>query len=172
LLTATDSRSAFIWDWKNWQEVGNLTNAVVYAFSRDGRMVAGKEFDGRHDFRVWEIAANKEVAILSDTAHVNGEAAFSPDGRRIALPQENGNIQVWTIFATAQDLVDRAKRALLTCLTPQQRKDAFLGPEPPQWCITGAGLENEPDPTKWQPKWPYKSEEWRRWLLGNRHGRT
>jgi WD40 repeat protein len=172
LLAKTSARSVVAWNWKTGAEDGTLSNAVVYAFSADGRMAVGKEFDGNHDLRLWDIANNKDVAILDGTAGVDGQVAFSPDGLKIALPQKNGTIKIMEVFASPQELVDRAKRTVPNCLTGQQRQDAFMGAEPPDWCITGAYHDAELDPAKWEPKWPYKTEVWKHWLAEKRQGRT
>jgi hypothetical protein len=44
------------------------------------------------------------------------------------------------------------------CLTPGQRNEFFLPPEPPRWCIE---LE----------KWPYHTPEWKQWLSNTRAGK-
>ncbi|MEJ2125558.1 MAG: hypothetical protein P8Y47_12340 [Alphaproteobacteria bacterium] len=66
--------------------------------------------------------------------------------------------------------VDEAKKIVPRCLTQQQRKDFFLQPEPPRWCITGAGLEAETQPDKWKPLWPYRTKAWRDWLAAKDRG--
>jgi len=44
-------------------------------------------------------------------------------------------------------------------LTPAQRKDFFLPPEPPLWCIE-------------LKKWPYHTDEWKQWLSDTRAGKN
>ena len=74
-------------------------------------------------------------------------------------------VRLWDVFASTGELVERAKSDVPRCLTQSQLKDYYLPVEPPRWCITGAGLESETDPAKWQPKWPYDQQAWRDWLV-------
>jgi hypothetical protein len=67
-------------------------------------------------------------------------------------------------------MVAYARATTAACLTPEQRKSFFLAPEPPRWCITGAGRETAP-PDEWEGKWPYQSEAWRQWLIDRDAGK-
>ncbi len=59
---------------------------------------------------------------------------------------------------SAQELVAQAKTEAPRCLTPAQRKEFFLDPEPPAWCIE-------------MEKWPDHTPAWKAWLAGTRAGR-
>lgn len=50
-----------------------------------------------------------------------------------------------------QDLVNAAVRRAPQCLTPSQRKQYFLTPVPPLWCLE-------------RRLTPYHTEEWQQWL--------
>ena len=69
------------------------------------------------------------------------------------------------MFGALQDLIDHQKEKTPRCLNPDQRKQYRLGDRPPRWCITGPGLETEPNPANWQPKPPYDTPAWREWLV-------
>ena len=56
-------------------------------------------------------------------------------------------------------VVSHAKAAIPRYLTPAQRKEFFLPPEPPLWCVE---LE----------KWPYHTDAWKRWLSDTRAGKN
>jgi hypothetical protein len=57
----------------------------------------------------------------------------------------------WTVFDSTQALVDRVKQIMPRCLTPIERAEFGLGPEPPHWCVELS-------------KWPYDTAEWAQWL--------
>ena len=72
---------------------------------------------------------------------------------------------------TADALVQQARRLVPRCLSPAEREALFLETASlPRWCITGAGLEAETNAGKWQPKWPYHIDNWRKWLLAGDRG--
>jgi WD40 repeat protein len=98
-------------------------------------------------------------------------AAFSPDGRRV-VTASGRTTRIWHAFPSDQALVDEAKALTPVCLTPKQREQYYLEPEPPDWCITGSGIDLAPeaDPSKWQPKWPYHTQAWKDWLIAKRSG--
>ena len=56
-------------------------------------------------------------------------------------------------------MVSHAKAAIPRYLTPAQRKEFFLPPEPPLWCVE---LE----------KWPYHTDAWKQWLSDTRAGKS
>jgi WD40 repeat protein len=107
-----------------------------------------------------------------ETHHGANRFAFSSDGHRVVTASFDRTAQVWQVFPDTQSLVDDAKARVPRCLTQAQRARFFLRPEPPRWCITGGGQESEQDPLKWQPKWPYQTDQWREWLIAADQGRT
>ena len=92
--------------------------------------------------RVWDAEAGKTIAVLEGHSEPVWSAVFSPDGARILTASDDTTARIWRIFPTAQALVDRSKMLVPRCLTPEQRQNAFLDPQPPAWCIE-------------QNKWPY-----------------
>jgi RNA polymerase sigma factor (sigma-70 family) len=66
------------------------------AFSPDGRLLASYTGDGKSQkLRVWEVATASEVLALDTTS--NSRAAFSPDGRVLALSAPSQTIQLWDL---------------------------------------------------------------------------
>lgn len=89
------------------------------------------------------------------------------------LADDKSELVVWTwagptrypLLLDPQAVVVAAQNDVTRCLSRHQRKLYFLPTTPPRWCITGPGLENEADPAKWRPKYPFHSPEWRDWLI-------
>jgi hypothetical protein len=120
--------------------------------------------------RLWDAASGKPLATLEAHTGEVSSAAFSPDGARVVTASADKTAGLWDVFPTTQALVDHAKRVVPRCLTQVQLRQFYLPDEPPRWCITGAGLEAERDPNKWQPMWPYHTAAWRAWLAARDRG--
>lgn len=158
ILTASNDNTARLWSTACEPIAtleGNTGNVQSAVFSPDGSRILTISDD--ETVRLWS-AKGELVGTLKGHSGV-----FAPHGSRI-LTASDDNGKAVMLPETTGALVAAAKPAAPRCLTPEQRKNAYLGNEPPRWCITGAGREAERDPAKWQPKWPYKNEAWKEWL--------
>jgi WD40 repeat protein len=74
---------------------GHAGGGACYAFSPDGKRLAGASGDGV--LTLWDAATGQEVLVLKEHAgKVAGQAvAFSPDGRRLASASTNRTVRVW-----------------------------------------------------------------------------
>jgi hypothetical protein len=97
---------------------------------------------------------------------------LSPDEKHLAAALPNGDVRILPVNDDSRSLAMRAQLAMPRCLSVAERLDAFLEPAPPSWCITGPGLEDEPDSAKWRPKPPYATPAWNSWLINQRSGRN
>lgn len=102
----------------------------------------------------------REIAALGDGAR---GAAFTPDGRRV-FAWTGDALEIWSTPERGEALIAKARRAAPRCLSVDQRRRYALDPDPPRWCVTGAGLEDETDPKQWRPLHPYRDRDWVRWL--------
>ncbi|MEZ5842146.1 MAG: TIR domain-containing protein [Hyphomicrobiaceae bacterium] len=94
---------------------------------------------------------------------------FTSDGRHMITIERN-RPRVVSFAPAATDVAKDAIARARSCLSSVDRRSLFLAPEPPAWCITGSGRENEADTTRWQPVPPYVAATWREWLLSVRAG--
>jgi hypothetical protein len=83
--------------------------------------------------RVWDVRTRATIAVIEGTQPM-WSAAFSADGERLVTASEDRSARIWRVFPTMQALVDQARGAVPRCLTAEQRRQAFLEPEPPAWC--------------------------------------
>ena len=159
IVTASVDKTARLWDAETRKPIGEpltghegLVNSA--AFSPDGRRIVTASAD--NTARLWDIVTasadntaplrdavtGAPIAQRGDREDVSGSAAFRPDGSRTA--------RTWEIASTPE-IVARAKAEAPRCLTLAQRKEFFLAPEPPAWCIA-------------MKKWPYHTPAWEAWL--------
>lgn len=178
LITASKDRTARIWDVKSGALLGVLEghdgSLMTARFSPDGTRAATISWDGH--VRIFDTATSgllREIRIANggNGTIQHGDVRFAPDGRSIIHVSARG-AQMPGFAPDLQPLVDRAKASIPRCLPVDERRSAFLEPGPPRWCITGPGLEAEPDPAKWQPLQPYRDTAWRDWLIARDAGET
>lgn len=160
VVTASLDTTIRMWDVATGNQIGapftghqkSVTSAV---FRPDGKRILSASWDGTA--RIWDVATGKAVA--SFTAHKDRvtSAAYSPDGRRVVTSSWDKTARIWDTFWDTDELMANAKKAAPRCLTTKERSEAFLGPEPPAWCIE-------------MGKWPYSSAGWKDWLAKRRAG--
>ncbi|MEO1331703.1 MAG: WD40 repeat domain-containing protein, partial [Pseudomonadota bacterium] len=172
LATASWDKTARLWDAASGEALaalrGHSREVFSAAFSPDGTRLATTSWD--KTARLWHAASGEALAVLEGHSDGVPSVAFSPDGTRLATASEDDTARLWRVFRTTQDLIDAAKEELPRCLTPDQRAQFYLPPEPERWCVTGAGREAEPDPTQWRPLRPYHTDAWRDSLLAKDRG--
>jgi WD40 repeat protein len=105
-----------------------VTSAV---FAPDGQRIVTS---GDNIARLWDADGKLLATLTGHTDFVNS-AVFAPDGRRILTASDDNTARLWEAFPNPQELIDRAKAELPTCLTPEQRQTLFLTPTQPSWCM-------------------------------------
>lgn len=73
------------------------------AISPDGGIMATGSNDDKA-VKLWDVASNRELAILEGHAGPIQSLAFSPDGRRLATGSEDHTVKLWDV-ATRQELL-------------------------------------------------------------------
>jgi len=165
VATASYDGTARVWDANTGVQLvllRHITSVDGAAFSPNGRRLVTASDDGA--VRLWEIETETVVGFLRGHTEAVSRVDFSPDGSHIVTASGN-TARLWRAFQDTHGLVAHIKRSVPRCLTRTEREKAFLAREPPRWCITGPGLEQEADAAKWTPKWPYDTSEWRDWLV-------
>jgi WD40 repeat protein len=119
---------------------------------------------------VLDVDGLAPVAVVpKDVTFGTAAFAFSRDGTRL-VTASMASVSLWPHFEETQDLVKYAKENMARCLTPRERANLRLDPAPPRWCITGAGREQDKDPTTWAGTWPYDAKAWQDWLAARDRG--
>ncbi|HET7384913.1 MAG TPA: TIR domain-containing protein [Pseudolabrys sp.] len=144
IVTAGADNTARIWDAATGAMksvlMGHLDSVLSATFSPHGHRIVTASAD--NTARVWDAKAGATIAVLKGHSGPVSSAVFSPDGEQILTSSDDTTARIWLVFPTEQTLVDRSKVLVPRCLTREQRKNFFLGPEPPPWCIE-------------RKKWPY-----------------
>jgi WD40 repeat protein len=171
IITASLDGTARLWNAKTGEEITILerdSEPVRDAgFSSDGKLIIVSAGNG---VTVWDERNLAKVADISTHGKAVFSARISPDGTKILTGSADKSAQIRPIYLGWQTLLSNVKVAAPRCLTVTQLLEVYLRPEPPRWCITGPGQTSEPDPAKWQPKWPYQTAAWRDWLLAKDRG--
>jgi hypothetical protein len=163
IVTTSSDQTARLWDGESGKPIGeplkgHESPVLSAAFSLDGRHIVTASWDTTA--RLWDSETGKPIGEpLKGHETAVLRATFSLDGRRIVTASRDTVAWLWRIFANTQEMVTNAKTATARCLTPAQRTDFFLPPEPPPWCIEGE-------------KWPYHTRAWKEWLAAKRAGKT
>ena len=136
IVTASADNTARIWDAATGATIavlsGHSDSVLSAAFSRQGDRIVTAS--ARRNRARLGCRSGKTIAVLKGHSGPVWSAVFSPDGERILTASDDTTARIWRIFPTAQALVDRSKILVPRCLTPEQRENAFLGPQSPAWC--------------------------------------
>jgi len=156
LIITSSHGSTQVWNAVTGQPIGGALEGSTLALSPDGRLIVTYSDT---TVLLWGTETNKQIAGLMGLTELVDSAVFSSDGKRIVTVPNGGKVaRVWMVLTT-EELVSTAKAAIPRCLTAAQRKEFFLPPEPPQWCIE---LE----------KWPYHTNDWKQWFSDSRAGKS
>jgi WD40 repeat protein len=97
IVTASDDKTARIWDAATGQEVAVLRGheGIVgsAAFSPDGSRIVTAS--GDKTARIWDAATGKEVTVLRGHDSLVTSAAFSPDGLLIVTASADKSARIW-----------------------------------------------------------------------------
>lgn len=174
LVSLEDGRVGY-WDLKvqpsSFQQVLRMEHQVwAAAQSSDGARVVIGDLGRRGTTLLLNATTGRPIALLKGQLGGIRAASFSNDGQRVLTASNDGTVWIWPLFASGDHLIAQAGARLPRCLSRKERTTLGLEPAPPNWCITGWGQENETDPAKWKPKWPYDKPQWRKWLSDRRAG--
>ncbi len=137
IVTASSDKTARLWDVSSGQLLnvlkGHTDTVNNAAFSPDGQRIVTASED--NTARLWNASNGQLLNVLEGVTN----AAFSPDGQRIVTASED-TAWLWYVFQTTQELIDYANQNVPRCLTPKQREQFFLDPDP-SYALIKAGKQ-------------------------------
>ena len=148
ILSASEDRTAVIWDAVNGKKIRTLTghNAAVLsaAFSPDGQRIVTSSSD--RTTRLWNAASGAELVQLAGHTGPIASAASSPDGARIVTGSYDQTVRLFDASKTTGDYIALAKVAIPRCLFEDERRTIYIAavPNRPVWC---------------DKKWPFTSKQ-------------
>lgn len=161
VLRAANTKTLSVWNAASGAPLNKLTghdSAVRgVSISPNGERILTASEDGTA--RLWSAKTGREIVVYRGHAGYVNSVSFSADGAHAATTSDDGTIKVWPTFQSVDDLVGHARKTVERCLTPQERRNYFLAPEPPGWCIE-------------MKKQPYDSARWRQWLADKSAGKA
>jgi WD40 repeat protein len=126
-VTASDDRTARIWDAESGQEVralaGHPERVFGAVFSADGRRIVTASAD--RTARVWDVESGQELRRFTGHQGSVLSAAFSSDGLRIVTASEDSTARIWTL-PPPQDVWELARQRKHRDLTEAERKEFYL----------------------------------------------
>jgi WD40 repeat protein/tetratricopeptide (TPR) repeat protein len=144
VVTGAWSGVARVWDALTGAQVlelhGHDSLILGVAISPDGTRIVTGSVD--RTARVWDAMTGVELAVLKGHTQGITSVAVTPGGTHIVTGSEDGTARIWELFNEHQSLIAQAKERVPRCLTPTQRKQYYLAPGPPHWCVS-------------MRKWPY-----------------
>jgi hypothetical protein len=154
-VTASRDAKVHIWDADSGNELRSFSNIgfglMSAVFSPDGERIATLG----SSVSVWDLKAGKATRTFGRGV-IGLEVEFSPNGRKIMAASMYKEIDIWPILSLPE-LINESRQSIQRCLTQNERRIAFLDPEPPTWCIE-------------MEKWPYQTQDWKDWLQFRRVG--
>jgi WD40 repeat protein len=109
LATSAGPYKVSIWEGATGKELRHFSAGSCVAFSPDGRYLAaatpivatlrlgGNGSKARGELKIWDISNGKEVLCLKTQGGNPYCAAFSPDGKRLALVNQEYTVKVWDV---------------------------------------------------------------------------
>ena len=91
--------TTYLWDVKTGLKVGKISpGGGAEAFSPNGSILAAAGGPGNDTTYLWEVAAQRTIAVLSDHHDSSVEGvAFSASGKTLAVNDANGTVYVWAL---------------------------------------------------------------------------
>jgi WD40 repeat protein len=74
--------------------------------------------------RIWDIDTGAELMSYSPGGMIN-QAAWSPDGTRIAAANQDGTTKVFPAWQTTQELIDYAKECCVVRELTDEEREQF-----------------------------------------------
>lgn len=167
VVTISASGEVNLWRTADGSLVSNLgpgKNYTTMVPEPDGKTVA---LFTDHDMTEYELGGQQAGGkVTTSISLVEGTQAGinyvnAPFGNLVTSTDRslmNSGKVLWHMPWSTQDYVDAVHDMLPRCLTPDERRKAYLDPQPPAWCID-------------MGKWPYNTPAWKQWLAAKEAGK-
>jgi WD40 repeat protein/class 3 adenylate cyclase len=126
LIVTTSTDSTRVWDASSFAQILVLDGGGYAEFSPNGKRIVTAEMGTT---KLWDVATGGEIATLGHHVGWVGSAVFDPTGRRVVAAADDGDIRVFEVFPTAQELIDHARKIVPRQLTQCERERFFLSVE-------------------------------------------
>lgn len=128
IVTASEDRSAKIWDTKTLKNLGTLNGHKldIYSvcYSPDERIIVTASWD--KTVKLWDSKMFKELGELKGHLGFVFSVAFSPDGKKIVTTSDDGSVKIWDIeiLQEIKSLYGHRSLVCCACFSPDGKKIA------------------------------------------------
>ena len=97
-IVSSSARTVRVWELERPNATRKLSGGSVFAapiaFSRNGRRLLTMDGEG---LRIWDARTTRQIARFSPGESSFTVPALSPDGSRVAVGAENGDVTIWRV---------------------------------------------------------------------------
>jgi len=121
-----------LWDANNGKQLFSIKKRWGFAnaiFSPDSQNLIISGYDD-YNAQLWNVSTGKAIYAMQGHKDFVREIISTLNGKHIITTSNDDTARIWPVFSNAQKLIDYANQIVPRCLTPEQRKQFFLPPEP------------------------------------------
>lgn len=134
IVTASKDSTARVIEVATGKELARIkhgSDVKSAVFSPDGRLLLTATNDAA---RIIEASSGRALARVKQGRGFRN-AHLSPTGAHFVTVSDDRTVSVWRVWPSQQALVNDVIQSASRCLSPNLRKQYFLTPVPPSWCV-------------------------------------